>query len=245
MNYANKLSVVFSSLVLSAVTTISFKRFSELFVQRQYKKRALLLTEYTSLLTIILLPITVGAIVLKSELVQVAFGRGAFDSAAVNHTANIFFFSALGIVFIAVREIMSKYFYSSGDTKTPMKNAAIGVGVNIVLNLILSKFMGAEGLALATTISNVTVCILLYILLLRRDKYFPVVLWFNNLLKIIVATGVMTVGIVIVNRFLNSDLYILKILIDIFSGGIIYLGALFFLDKSLLTNVLKLLVERL
>ena len=50
-----------------------------------------------------------------------------------------------------LREILSRAFYSVQDTKTPVINASIAVGINIVLNLIFSRFLGIGGLTLATS----------------------------------------------------------------------------------------------
>lgn len=243
LNYANRLSVVFSALILSAVTTIAFKRFSELYVLKKVKRRAELLVNYMTLLIMVLIPITIGAIILKKELISVAFGRGAFDLSSVLQTSEIFFYSALGIVFIAVREIMSKYFYSSGDTRTPVINAAIGVLVNIVLNILLSKCMGASGLALATTISNTVVCVLLYFIIIKINKEFPLEIWLGNCIRIVCSSLVMMISIFIANWLIKTNNNWNKILVDLFIGVVSYLIALIIIAPKLLKNTIKMLFE--
>ena len=47
------------------------------------------------------------------------------------------------------------------DTINPMKYTVIGVAANLFLNIVLSKYMGAKGIALATSISTTLVAILL------------------------------------------------------------------------------------
>lgn len=244
LNYANKLSVVFSALVLSAVTTVSFKTFSELYVKKKHAERNNALVDYTTLLMMILIPLTIGASLLKKELILVAFGRGAFDISSINQTSNIFFYYALGIVFIAVREILSKFFYSSGNTKTPVINAGIGITVNIVLNLILSKPMGASGLALATTISNIAVCILLFLDVVRRERDFPVRTFLLNFVKIMISSVIMLGILIIISSFASNYSAIIHIVIYSAIGVFAYFISFALIDRQLLKKILNLLVQR-
>ena len=48
---------------------------------------------------------------------------------------------------MALRLLLTRVYYSLQDTKTPMVNGAISVVFNIVLNLILVKYMAHAGLA--------------------------------------------------------------------------------------------------
>lgn len=245
LNYANKLSVVFSALILSAVSAVSFKKFSETYARREFRKRSEQLSDYTVLLIAVLLPITIGALLLKTELIEIAFGRGAFDSDSVAQTADVFFYTAFGIVFTAVREIFSKYFYSSGDTKTPMINSGIGVGINIVLNLILSKFMGAAGLALATTISYVVVCVLLFITIVLREKSFDLAKLGKAVVKLMVAAAAMLLVLLVLNTFVPIQNSILKVMLNLLVGASVYALALFAIDRQLMRRMFGLLFERL
>lgn len=245
LNYASKLTVVFSSILLSAVTTVSFKSFSQLYVRKKRKERADELIRYLSLLIMFLLPVTIGAIILRKELIQIAFGRGAFDSNSVFRTSDVFLFSVLGIVFIAIREIISKFIYSSGDSKIPMINATIGIGINIILNLILSKYMGASGLALATTISHTVVCILLLTAIMKREKEFMVYDLIKNCFKISFAAFVMLLVLLPVNNSLNQAEIFLKVMIELCIGATVYLGALFMIDKEMLTSIVSILFKNI
>lgn len=55
---------------------------------------------------------------------------------------------------MALRLLITRVYYSLQDTKTPMVNGVISVGFDIILNLILFKFMAHAGLALATSIAT-------------------------------------------------------------------------------------------
>ena len=79
---------------------------------------------------------------------------------------------SIGMIGFGLREILSKIFYSIQDTKTPMLNGALAMGVNIILNIILIKFLGHAGLALATSISSLICIVLLFNSLKQKIGYF-------------------------------------------------------------------------
>ena len=56
---------------------------------------------------------------------------------------------SIGMLGLAVNEILSKSFFSMQDSKTPMINSIISMVFNIVLAYILFNFLHVNGLALA------------------------------------------------------------------------------------------------
>jgi len=56
------------------------------------------------------------------------------------------FYYSIGMLAFGIRDVLSRVFYSVKDTKTPTINAGIGMALNIVLNIILSRYMGIGGL---------------------------------------------------------------------------------------------------
>lgn len=234
LNYSNKLTVVLSSLILSALATVAFQTFSSCYVKGQFRERSCVLARYITVLLVLLIPVTVGALLLKREIIAVVFARGAFDETALNQTAAVFQYAAIGIVFIAVREILSKYFFSSGDTKTPMVNTGIGVFVNIVLNVVLSRFLGAGGLALAASISSITVCSLLMIkIVLREDKavYKKMAV---DLIKILAAAAGMSVCLLFFGSRMTIHSNLLKLIVYTVMGACVYFAVLWLTGRDIL-----------
>ena len=104
------------------------------------------------------------------DLIRIFFERGNFtsdDSVSVNY---IVLFYSLGFMCMAQREVLVKAHYSFQDTKTPMINSIIGVVVNIVGSVFLSKTMGVSGIALATSISMLSVMVLSWITIKKHIK---------------------------------------------------------------------------
>ncbi|MEW6572175.1 MAG: murein biosynthesis integral membrane protein MurJ [Bacillota bacterium] len=118
-------------------------------------------------LAFLVLPLAVGIIVLRRELVVFLYQRGAFDAVDAQMTAFALLFYTLGLLFIVWRDYLARAFYALQNTATPMWTGLVTVGVNIGLNLILVRYLAHGGLALATSIAALVGCVLLLVLLRR------------------------------------------------------------------------------
>lgn len=81
----------------------------------------------------------VGLIVLREPIVRVLFERGAFDAQATDMTAYAVLFLSLGLLPMALREVISRVYFALQDTVTPMMLGIVAVVINIVLNFVLVR----------------------------------------------------------------------------------------------------------
>jgi putative peptidoglycan lipid II flippase len=145
-----------------------------------------------ALLAYIVIPSSVGIVVLATPITRLLFQRGAFDAAATAITASCVQMYSLGLVFQALLPVLVKVFYAFKNTVTPLLISVAIVGANMAGNIILSQYLGAAGIALATSIT-VALGTAVYALLLRR--YFhtkdhlttPYPLW-TQILRTMLAT---------------------------------------------------------
>lgn len=113
----------------------------------------------------LIIPSSVGLIVLGRPLVSLLFERNAFDVGSVQDTVTALSYYSLGLFAYAGVHITGRAFYSLQDTKTPVKVACLTLLINIVLNLIFMQPLRLGGLALATSLSAlVNLGLLLYLL---------------------------------------------------------------------------------
>lgn len=90
-----------------------------------------------------------------------------------------------------LKNILSRDFYSFQDTKTSMINSIIAVLINIILNFILSRYLGIGGLALATSISAIFSTVLLFISFRKKAGAFGMKNISISTIKILFASLVM------------------------------------------------------
>lgn len=191
LNYANKLNLFIQGLFVTSIITVIYPVISSYASKYNFEGIKKSLIDSVIIITIFVMPITVGAMVFSTEIVSILFGRGAFDLTATSMTSSALFFYAFGMLGFGLREVLSRGFYSLQDTKTPMFNAAIGMVINILLNIIFSRIFGVGGLALATSISAIFTTALLFFTLQKKigafgSKYMSIVF-----LKILTASIIM------------------------------------------------------
>jgi len=87
----------------------------------------------------LMLPCTVGLIILAIPIFSTFYQRGAFSINDTRMTAFALLAYAPGLIAIAGTRVTTPVFYARQDTKTPVRIAAIAFGVNIVASVI---FMG-------------------------------------------------------------------------------------------------------
>jgi putative peptidoglycan lipid II flippase len=172
LNYANKLNAFIIALFISTLSAVIYPTLSKLSSENNKEKFIDAISSSVNSVILLVIPISVGAMVLSTPIVRVLFKRGAFDERATYMTAIALVFYSVGMVGFGLRDILGKVFYSLQDTKTPMINGAMAMVLNIILNLILVKFMGHAGLALATSISSIICIFLLFRSLKKKIGYF-------------------------------------------------------------------------
>ena len=100
--------------------------------------------------------------------------------------------------------MISRWFYSHKDTKTPLFVSIFTIGLNIILAFNLSRpgAYGLAGLAIAQSIVAASEVIILTIIMAMRDREIFDVKFFKGMLKIISVTGFNIVaGFIMISAF--------------------------------------------
>lgn len=221
--YANRLNLFIQGTFVLSVTTVMFPMVTKMASQNNIEGIKKVTMDAINGVTMLLVPISIGSMLFSTQIVDLIFGRGAFDIDAIQLTASSLFYYSIGITFFGLREILARTFYSLQDTKTPMINAAIGVAINIVFNIIFSKYLGVGGLALATSIAGICITLLMFISLRRKIGALGLKNFGISLMKVIFASIVMAV--IAKGMFMYFDLIYnqnIALLIAIVSGAVVY-----------------------
>ena len=141
----------------------------------------------------ILIPSSIGLMVLASPITRILFERGAFTPYSTRITSSALFFYAIGLVACGGIKVMVSAFYSMHDTMTPVKTAFLSLVLNIILNLALMWPLKVGGLAFATSISAVFNFVALYILLRKKLGDFGTRPILDSFLRVSLASAVMAV----------------------------------------------------
>jgi putative peptidoglycan lipid II flippase len=193
LNNANRLNGFVLGLFIATLGAVIYPTLSKLSTENNKEKFAESVATSVNCVNLLVLPATVGAIVLATPVVRILFQRGAFDERSTALTATALVFYSVGMIGFGLRDILGKVFYSLKDTKTPMINGMIAVVLNIILNIALVKVMGHGGLALATSLSAIICILLLFASLKKKIGYYGQDKIKNTFFKALIASLAMGV----------------------------------------------------
>lgn len=246
LNYANRLNGFVQGIFVLSITTAIYPMISKMAAENNMNVFKKYVCESINSISLFVVPATVGAMIFAEPVVKLLFGRGAFDVQAIQMTSYALYFYSLGMITSGFNEVLSRTFYSLHDTKTPMVSGVIAVVTNIILNIILSRFLGIGGLSLATSISSMVCTILLLSSLQKKIGSFGM----RNITISFLKIGIASITMGILTRFIYSELITnidlnMALALAIVLGVIIYFTIIRFMRIKEVDEIIFLLKKNL
>lgn len=240
LNYADRInSFILGIFVLSIVSAL-YPTISRVAAENNMVEFKRILISSITGINLLVVPSMIGIMIFASPIVSALFGRGAFDLKARELTSSALFYYSIGMLGFGLREVLSRAFYSLQDTKTPMINAILGVMVNIILNIILSRYFGISGLAFATSISGIFTAVLLLISLKIKIGSFGFIKASVSFIKITLASLIMAFIANLSHKYLllhfNNNL---SLAMAISLGAIIYFIQIYFMNIQEVVKIME------
>jgi len=151
-----------------AVTTMIYPILSQYISEHNLDRVKEVLSKGLNIIIILFVPITIGAIILSKPAISFVYERGEFGHDSTIMTTSAFVMYTIGILPLAIRDVITKVFYSMQDTKSTMYLGIIAVLLNVFLNILLIKPLGHNGLALATSLSEIITLPLFFVFLRKK-----------------------------------------------------------------------------
>lgn len=154
LNFAQRVYSIPLSLLAMPLITAIYPTFSSLTLDKgsgyaEMLKKALSLSWY------LLIPISAVFIILPDPIIKLLFQRGAFTAGDTELTALSVSYYSIGLFAYATNYFLVYLLYSFKNTRAPFFVGLASVGINIVGNLVLSRYFGVAGIALATAVSSI------------------------------------------------------------------------------------------
>ena len=230
LNYATKLNQFVMGMFIVSISSVIYPVLSRLSSENNKEKFNESIVRSINTVILLIIPISVGAIILANPIVKILFQRGEFDARATQMTAVALTFYSIGMLGYGLRDILGKVFYSLQDTKTPMINGVIAMSLNIILNISFVKFtnMQLAGLAFATSISSLVTITLLFFSLRRKIGNFGEKNIFSVLVKSLISAGLMAIVTTFSYKFINNILgqgfiqNVITLGLAVLAGAIVY-----------------------
>ncbi len=118
------------------------------------------------------LPASLALIASAEPIVTAMFQQGEFSHGDTLASAAALRAFSTGLVAYMLVKVLTPGFHARGDTRTPMNFALVSIAVNIIGNLVLSRFFAHVGIAMATSLAAWLNVALLALALYRRGQWF-------------------------------------------------------------------------
>lgn len=141
---------------------------------------------------------------------------------------------------------MNSTLFSSGKTKVTAINGIIGVVINIIFSVTLSKYIGIMGIALASVIAMIVTSALLFINIIKLEKDFSIIEILKKVSIIIMNSIVMGVILLTLLVYLKDKFNPITILlIGTSIGAAIYLGLCYLFKVEELVEIKELILKKI
>lgn len=222
LDFAQKIIVFANTAITTSIVSVMYPIMANKLNEGDNEGFSIYLKKSISIIALLLVPISIGFILLNKELISAFYERGKFNDIAVGITSSAFLGYSLVLPFTGIRDILNSSLFSMQKTKVTTINGVIGVVVNIILSISLSKIFGIFGVALASTIASIITAILLFISTRKFVGNFNVIPMIIKLLKILLSAIIMFFVLVMLNNILVLNNSILTILFNFIIGVIVY-----------------------
>jgi putative peptidoglycan lipid II flippase len=191
LTYAFRLMYLPIGVVGVSIATVALPVMARHAALNEFDRMRQTISRGLRLMLMLMVPATIGLIVMSEPIVRLIFERGRFTPADTQATALALVCYAPGIVGYSVVRFVVPSFYALGTSLTPAFVSVGSVGLNIVLNLILVRVLGYQGLALGTSIAALTSAAVLLMLLRERLNGLEGTKLADSFIRITVAAALM------------------------------------------------------
>ncbi|WP_079478016.1 murein biosynthesis integral membrane protein MurJ [Halobacillus salinus] len=170
----------------------------------------------------ILAPALSGMMFLMPEIVEVLFERGQFSGEASEATTYVAYYYAGSVFFFSLHNVINKGFYSLKKGHLILMIGGVAIVLNAVFNYVFTQWMGYLGIPLASSVMGGVYVGGSFLLLLKLIGGLNLKFIAVEYGKILVATGAMVAGLLLLGPLFSSWAPLLFIVVISLIGAIIY-----------------------
>lgn len=162
LGYANRFVSVILNLLAGAIATAVTPYFSQLVAKRDWAGCRHTMNTYVGVTALVSVPVMLAMIFASHWMIRLTFQHGVFgpqDTAAVAPVQAMY---AIQLPFYVVSRVFYRYLVAIRRTALIMYCGIINLVLDVILNLILMRWLGVAGIALATSLWTVSTFVFLW-----------------------------------------------------------------------------------
>jgi len=150
LGYSNRLYTILVGLFSFVATNLLFPYFARAAASGDHNESDRLTRTSIKTLVFIIAPLSVGVAVLAEPFVKLIYERGTFTSSDSIITAEALGCYAIGMIFAAIGEVLTKAFFAVEKNKLPMVSSIASMTFNVLIVMLLRDSLGIGGIALVS-----------------------------------------------------------------------------------------------
>jgi putative peptidoglycan lipid II flippase len=171
LQYGGMISGLVISIFISSIATIDFPAMSKAYTSDNPEQAHRIMIRTFRIIIILVIPVAIFLFFFSKEVLQILFQRGKFTHEHTLVTAGVLSMYCIGLPASAFRAILNNAFHASMDTKSPAILSLVSLVVYFGLALTLIGYLGASGIALASSLSVIVVTFMLAIKIQKRERF--------------------------------------------------------------------------
>lgn len=195
---SSRLYLVVTGVVSFVVTNLIFPKLAQAIADKRDEDAKKLFSISIRAMFLVVMPLMAGFMVLSGPVSGMIYGLGKMTETGVISISVLLKYYSIGMIGLAVNEVLSKTFFSMQDSKIPMRNSILSMIVNVVLAYLLFPFLKANGLALATACGSIYNAVLNAVSMGRKHPGMLRKQDCITVLKVLLATAVMAAAVYMV-----------------------------------------------
>ncbi|ANF45120.1 hypothetical protein AZK53_05335 [Priestia megaterium] len=193
LNYANRLIMLVVTLFGTSLIGASYPTFNSFVSKKDYNGLHELILTNIKIVTIIITPLTMILCYFSKDIIQLLFERGAFDNKDTIMTASSLTFYSVGIIFLVIKDLFNKVFFSLSMYNVPLQSALIFFGVLLLSCKLLINHLDYNAIAIATSVGALFCCLFLMFNYVKKIKIRIKIYSIANFAVKIISTAFFTV----------------------------------------------------
>ncbi len=246
LDYSYRIIGIVTGILIFPITTAIYPTMSKIGFQGKIEELKQITIENATIISLLNIPSIVGLIALSRPIISAVYGRGAFGEDSILMTSTVMMYYAPMLIGIGITDIFNRAFYSLKDTKTPVILSSISMIVDIVLNFVLSSFMGLSGLAFSSSIGRAVNAFLLMWVLRSRIGKLGLKIFIHKFMIIIGDSIIMGVFAYYFNGFGSNIMNpVLSLILTVVFSAILYFSVLIFFNVIDAHKILEKVISKI
>lgn len=247
LRYAFRINDLPIQVVIAAISRAIFPFISEEVTAGRHDNLQNIFKYSLIFLGFITIPITCLMVLFSEDIVILLLKRGAFDMEAARQTSQALICYSLGLFFYAYTFINGTFFAALQNTKVLLYMGIASIFLNVVFNFLFMNFLGAQGIALSTSVTMGVISIWFMFLLKKNLGITNLSQTFSSFSRLIfAAAGMLGTALIIVNLFeFASVSRLISVPVAATASSLCYLGIIWVFRTEDLNTCITVLTNKM